>query len=190
MLNLLLIVAVAAAGSAVSRLFPTEDLLQDQFALGQNYYAANDHGNAVQVFEEIERTPNYALLDVDAIDVTIGELTLPLRQAATYQLANSYRNVGRTQLERAANAAAEGDSVTAEVRREEARQAFDGAVTHYRRLIDNSQVSADLRAMAQYQVVRARYQMGDFARVVEEVSRLRREFPGSENEEDAIYDQG
>lgn len=190
MLNLLLIVAVAAAGTAASRFFPTEDLLQDQFALGQNYYAANDHGNAARVFEEIEATPNYALLDVDGIDVTIGELTLPLRQAATYQLANSYRNVGRTQLERAEAAAAEGDSATGEVRRTEARDAFDAAVEHYRRLILDADVDLDLRAMAQYQVVRARYQMGDFAEVVRAVTYLRQSFPGSEYEEDAIYDQG
>ena len=124
MLNLFLILVVIAGGSAVSRHFPTEDLLQDQFALGQNYYAANDHGNAVIVFEQIESTPNYALLNVDGIMVTIGEVTLPLRQAATYQLGNSYRNVGRSQLERSEAAAAEGDTVTSQVRRREAREAF------------------------------------------------------------------
>jgi len=190
MLNLLVIAAVVAAGTTVSRFFPTEDLLQDQFALGQNYYAANDHRNAVRVFEEIERTPNYALLDVDAIEITIGELTLPLRQAATYQLGNSYRNVGRTQLERAENAAAEGDTATSQVRRRDAREAFDAAVGHYRKLIHNPDVNPDLRSMAQYQVVRARYQMEEYAEVVNEVSYLRQHFAGSEYEEHAIYDQG
>ena len=190
MLNLFLILVVIAGGSAVSRHFPTEDLLQDQFALGQNYYAANDHGNAVIVFEQIESTPNYALLNVDGIMVTIGEVTLPLRQAATYQLGNSYRNVGRSQLERSEAAAAEGDTVTSQVRRREAREAFVSAKRHYRRLIENPVVDEDLRSMAQYQVIRAVYQMGDFAKVVDEVAYLRQNFPDSEHVEAAVYDQG
>ncbi len=190
MLNLIAILAVVITGTAVSRLFPTEDLLQDQFALGQNYYAANDHGNAVRVFGEIEKTPNYALLEVDGIEVTIGELTLPLRQAATYQLGNSYRNVARTQLDRAENATAEGDSATSKLRLGEAREAFSAAKKHYRRLIENPNAATDLRAMAQYQVIRANYQMGDFAEVVGQVSYLRQYFPDSEYEKDGIYDQG
>ena len=70
----------------------------------------------MRVFEQIERTPNYTLLNVDGIIVTIGEVTLPLRQAATYQLGNSYRNVGRTQLERSEAAGcrrADGDQPAA-----------------------------------------------------------------------------
>lgn len=190
MVSLLVILAVVAGGAAVSRHYPTEDLLQDQFALGQKYYAANDHGNAVRVFEQIERTPNYTLLNVDGIVVTIGEVTLPLRQAATYQLGNSYRNVGRTQLERSEAAAAEGQMETSRLRTREAREAFESAKEHYRRLIDDPAVDEDLRAMAQYQVIRAAFQMGDFAHVVDEVSFLRQRFPDSEHFEAAVYDQG
>ena len=190
MVSLLVILAVVVGGAAVSRHFPTEDLLQDQFALGQKYYAANDHGNAVRVFEQIERTPNYALLNVDGIIVTIGEVTLPLRQAATYQLGNSYRNVGRTQLERSEAAAAEGQMETSRLRTGEARGAFESAKEHYRRLIEDPAVDEDLRAMAQYQVIRAAFQMGDFSDVVDEVSFLRQRFPDSEHLEAAVYDQG
>lgn len=190
MLNLIVIIAVAIAGAAVSRHYPTEELLQDRFDLGQTYYAAQDHGNAVRVFRDIEATPSYALLDVDAIMVTIGDLTMPLRHAATYQLGNSYRNVGRNQLERSEHALADGDIATSEVRRQEAREAFDAAVVHYRNLIESPEVSQELRSMAQYQVIRALFQMGDFADIAAEVAILRRRFPGSAYEQDAIYDQG
>ena len=78
MLSLLFIIATIGAGALVSRSFPTEELLQDRFALGQNYYAAHDHENSVLIFSEIEETPNLALLDVDGIDVTIGDLVLPI----------------------------------------------------------------------------------------------------------------
>ena len=81
----LIILATIGIGAGASRFFPTEELLQDRFALGQNYYAANDHENSVRVFQQIEKTPNYTLLDVDRIEVAIGELKLPLRVAATYQ---------------------------------------------------------------------------------------------------------
>lgn len=187
---LLIILAVAASGSMISQFVPTEELLQERFDLGQNYYAANDHGNAVAVFEEIEATPNYALLNVDSIQVSIGEQTLPIRVAATYQLGNSYRNVGRTTLERSRNAAAEGDSALFLVRREEAVDAFQAAKSHYRRLVEDEKAPISVREMAQYQIARANYQMGDYAGVVDETLILLDMFPETRFREAALYDRG
>ncbi|NKB72366.1 MAG: tetratricopeptide repeat protein [Candidatus Latescibacteria bacterium] len=191
MAQLLIIAAAISIGVVGARFFPTEEMLQDRFALGQKYYAANDHENSVQVFSQIEKTPNYALLDVDHINVSIGELTLPIRVAATYQLGNSYRNVGRTRLERSRSAADEGDQEAAAVRLEEAQQAFGAGKDFYRQLVeDEDGPPFNLRVMAQYQIVRASYQMENYAAVVEEAEELARLFPGSEYEEAALYDAG
>ena len=127
MFHLLLVFISIATGVVISRSVPTEELLQDRFALGQKYYAANDHENSVEVFSEIESTPNYALLNVDEIEVAIDDLVLPLRVAATYQLGNSYRNVGRTLLDRARSLSDEGDDIQAGQRRRESLTAFDKA---------------------------------------------------------------
>ena len=190
MLHLLLITAAIGSGVIGAHFFPTEEMLQDRFALGQRYYAANDHANAVEVFNEIESTPNYALLKVDEIEVSIGQLTLPIRVAATYQLGNSYRNVGRTMLERSLSATDEGDSLVASRRLEEAREAFNAGKTYYRELTeDEVRAPLHLRVMALYQIVRGSYQMEDFSGVVDEAKELLRRFPGSEYEEAALYDE-
>lgn len=191
MTYLLLIIAAVSTGVVGARFFPTEEMLQDRFALGQQYYAANDHENSVQVFSEIEQTPNYALLDVDQIEVTIGELTLPIRVAATYQLGNSNRNVGRSLLERSRNAAAEGDSAIAALRLQEAQAAFNAGKVFYRQLVAaQAQVPEHLRAMASYQIVRASYQMEDYQAVVAEAEEMVARFPGSAYQEAALYDAG
>jgi len=191
MLHLLLIIGTIGAGVIGAHFFPTEEMLQDRFALGQKYYAANDHQNSVQVFGEIEKTPNYALLNVDEIEVSIGDLTLPIRVAATYQLGNSYRNVGRTKLERSRNAAEEGDSLVAVQRLEEGRTSFNSGKGYYRRLAeDEENAPLNLRVMALYQIIRASYQMENYPAVVREAQELLERFPGSEYEEAGLYDKG
>jgi len=191
MLQLLLVFATIATGFFVSRTVPTEELLQDRFALGQKYYAANDHENSVEVFSEIESTPNYTLLNVDQIEVAIDDLVLPLRVAATYQLGNSYRNVGRTLLARARSIAEGGDSIQARLRRQESLAAFDQARDYYRNLVDDDVRSPrHVRVMSQYQIVRASYQTEDYEGVVRESRILLDRFPGSAYEDAALYDRG
>jgi tetratricopeptide (TPR) repeat protein len=191
MLHLLLVIATITTGFVLSRPVPTEELLQDRFALGQKYYAANDHENSVEVFQEIENTPNYRLLDVDQIEVHIDDLVLPLRVAATYQLGNSYRNVGRTLLDRARSLDDEGDSTQYRLRRLESLAAFDKARSYYRSLVDDEGRSPlHVRVMSQYQIVRASYQTEDYAGVVQETQNLLERFPGSAYEDAALYDRG
>lgn len=192
MLHLLLVFVTIATGVVISRPVPTEELLQDRFALGQKYYAANDHENSVEIFGEIESTPNYTLLDVDNIDVHIDDLVLPLRIAATYQLGNSYRNVGRTLLDRARSLAEEGgDSDESRLRRQESLDAFNQARSYYRRLVDDEQrAPMHVRVMSQYQMVRASYQTEDYQGVVSETEILLQRFPGSSYEDAALYDRG
>lgn len=191
MLHLLLVFISIATGVVISRSVPTEELLQDRFALGQKYYAANDHENSVEVFSEIESMPNYALLNVDEIEVAIDDLVLPLRVAATYQLGNSYRNVGRTLLDRARSLSDEGDDIQAGQRRQESLTAFDKARSYYRSLVDDEVRSPlHVRVMSQYQIVRASYQTEDYEGVVSETRILLDRFPGSQYEDAALYDRG
>lgn len=191
MLHLLIVIATVSSGVLLSRSVPTEELLQDRFALGQRYYAANDHENSVEVFSEIQSTPNFRLLDVDGIDVAIDDLVLPLRVAATYQLGNSYRNVGRTLLERSRSLAEEGDDSEADLRQKESLAAFDQARDYYRSLVDDDErAPMNVRVMSQYQIVRASYQTEDYPGVVTESQVLLDRFPGSAYEEAALYDRG
>jgi tetratricopeptide (TPR) repeat protein len=191
MFHLLIALATIATGVSLSRSVPTEELLQDRFALGQKYYAANDHENSVEVFQEIEGTPNYRLLNVDQIQVTIDDLVLPLRVAATYQLGNSYRNVGRTLLARSRSIEKDGDEAQARLRSQESLTAFDKARSYYRSLVaDEVRPPQHVRVMSQYQMVRASYQTEDYEGVVGETQILLERFPGSAYEDAALYDRG
>jgi hypothetical protein len=57
-MNQLLILLALVLGTMTTRFFPTEEQIQDRVALGQKYYAANDHENCVKIFRKIEETPN------------------------------------------------------------------------------------------------------------------------------------
>ena len=59
-MNQVLILLAFAVGTIATQFFPTEEQIQDRFALGQTYYAANDHENCVRIFREITETPNYS----------------------------------------------------------------------------------------------------------------------------------
>lgn len=99
---LALIGVLSLVGSTLTRFSPTVEEIKSRFDLGQKYYAAKDYDNGVKVFKEISDTPNQPLLRVDSITVLIDELLLPIRMAATYQVGNSFRNVGLDLLTRIA----------------------------------------------------------------------------------------
>jgi tetratricopeptide (TPR) repeat protein len=185
-----LIIALAIGGSALTRLSPTVDEIKSRFELAQKYYAAKDYDNGVKIFNEIVETPNRAILDVDTITVAIDDLILPIRVAATYQVGNSYRNVGLDLLERSRLSREEGDSTLADQRREEAFQALRPAKMHFSRIVESDRAPYNVRVMSQYQIIRADYAMEDYPSVVEDVGRLLTRFPGSEYEGASLYDLG
>jgi tetratricopeptide (TPR) repeat protein len=187
---LALIAVLSLAGSTLTRFSPTVEEIKSRFDLGQKYYAAKDYENGVRVFKEITDTPNQPLLQVDSITVLIDELALPIRMAATYQVGNSFRNVGLDLLTRSALAREEGDTLLADQRRGEAVAALQSAKEHFARIAADEQVPRRVRVMSQYQSVRANYAMEDFRAVAAEVENLQRRFPGSEYEESALYDLG
>lgn len=187
---LALIAVLSLAGSTLTRFSPTVEEIKSRFDLGQKYYAAKDYENGVKVFKEVVDTPNQPLLQVDSITVLIDELVLPIRMAATYQVGNSFRNVGLDLLTRSALAREEGDTLLADQRRGEAVAALRSAREHFARIAADGQVPQRVRVMSQYQSVRAHYAMDDFPGVVAEVEALEQRFPGNEYQEAALYDLG
>ena len=191
MLNLLLgIVAAALLGGSLTRLSPTVEEVKSRFEVAQKYYAGKDYENGVKIFKEIAETPNHTFLDVDSITVSIDELVLPIRVAATYQVGNSFRNVGLDLLTRSMLAREEGDSLVAVQRRQEAGEALRNAKVHFDRIAGDQAVPQGIRVMSQYQIVRADYSLEDYHAVIEDVTRLFGQFPGNSYEESGFYDLG
>ncbi|MBM3276650.1 MAG: tetratricopeptide repeat protein [Candidatus Handelsmanbacteria bacterium] len=187
---LALIGVLSLVGSTLTRFSPTVEEIKSRFDLGQKYYAAKDYDNGVKVFKEISDTPNQPLLRVDSITVLIDELLLPIRMAATYQVGNSFRNVGLDLLTRSSLAREEGDSLLSDQRRQEAVAALRSAQEHFGRISADALAPQRVRVMSQYQNVRVHYAREDYAGVVAQVDTLQRRFPGSEFEEAALYDLG
>lgn len=191
MLSLLLgVLAAALLGGAFTRLSPTVEEVKGRFELAQRYYAAKDYENGVKIYDELVKTPNHTLLQVDTITVAIDDLVLPVRVAATYQVGNSFRNVGLDLLARAELAGQEGDGAVAEKRRAEAVEALRSAKVHFARIAGDPAVPQGVRVMSQYQRVRADYALADYRAVVGDVAQLLSEFPGNTYEEAGLYDQG
>ena len=179
---------VAVLGIALSRLSPSIPEIREKFELAQKYYAGKDYDTGVQLFRELIETPNNAVLNIDTLHVSIGELRLPLRIAATYQVGNSNRNMGLELLERSRSALSEGDSAIAAQRKEEAFRALKDSKGHFAQLVQEERVPSNVRVMAQYQIIRADYAMEAYRAVVEDVRLLLDRFPGSEYEDVALYD--
>ncbi len=182
------LVIVTVLGVALSRLSPTVPEIREKFELAQKYYAAKDYDTGNELFRDLIDTPNSAVLNVDTIHVSIDELRLPIRVAATYQVGNSYRNMGLELLERSRGALSAGDSTVARQRRDEAFSALKNSKHHFSRLVQEKLAPRDIRVMSQYQIIRADYAMEDYRSVIEDVNLLLQSFPGSEYEDAALYD--
>ena len=182
------VLVVTALGVVLSRLSPSVPEVREKFELAQKYYAAKDYDTGVQLFRELAETPNNAVLNVDTIRVSIDELRLPLRLAATYQVGNSDRNMGLELLERSRSALSEGDSAIAGQRKEEAFRALEDSKHHFARLVREERAPLNVRVMSQYQIIRADYAMEAYRAVIVDVHLLLDRFPGSKYEDTALYD--
>ena len=122
--NLFIVAVMAGAVSLSGRFFSPQEL-QDGFEDGQKLYALGDYSKAIGHYEGILSTESNSMIDVDEVNVTVDEFILPVRVAATYQLANSYNKLGLDKLLRVSFLRREKKEAQAEERYqvEEHRQA-------------------------------------------------------------------
>jgi tetratricopeptide (TPR) repeat protein len=186
LLNLLIVGVMATTISLSNRFFsPVE--LQDRFTEGQKLYALGDYEKAIRHYDAILSTQSNAMINVEEVQVSVDEFILPVRVAATYQLANSYNKLGLELLLRANYLRGEQKEAEADARYQEAVEKLNVSLEYFRRLAGDPKVEERTRVMAQYQILETSYQLKDYHLTIEEGNRLLKTFPNSVYEASTYY---
>lgn len=186
LLNLLIVGAMAATVSLSNRFFsPVE--LQDRFTEGQKLYALGDFEKAIRHYGAILSTQSNSMIKVEEVEVSVDEFILPVRVAATYQLANSYNKLGLELLLRSNYLRGEQKEAEADERYKEAVEKLNVSLEYFRKLASDPKIEERTRVMAQYQILETSYQLKDFRQTIEEGNRLLQTFPNSVYEASTYY---
>lgn len=188
-LNLLIVGALAASVGLSNRFFsPVE--LQDRFTEGQRLYALGDYEKAIRHYDAILSTQSNAMINVEEVTVSVDEFILPVRVAATYQLANSYNKLGLELLRRSNYLRAEHNEQEAQERYAEAVEKLNVSLDYFRKLAGDPKVEERTRVMAQYQILETNYQLKNYEQTIQEGQKLLHDFPNSVYEASTYYDIG
>lgn len=157
-----LVVAVILLALGVSVFLPVPQNLKTYFDNGQSFYAIGEYELAIKEYSKIVSFHHKAV-DVDQVTVKISDrLTLPIREAAWYQLGNSYKKSGE----------------------------HDKAIEAFRNVLKGVGVPERFRATVQYQIADTRFAQGEFEAAAEEYGNFVRLFPSSNLVDKAYFYQG
>ncbi|MBM3280605.1 MAG: tetratricopeptide repeat protein [Candidatus Handelsmanbacteria bacterium] len=186
LLNLLIVGVMAATVGLSNRFFsPVE--LQDRFTEGQKLYALGDFEKAIRHYGAILSTQSNSMINVEEVEVSVDEFILPVRVAATYQLANSYNKLGLELLLRSTYLRGEQKEAEADARYQEAVEKLNVSLEYFRKLAGDPKIEERTRVMAQYQILETSYQLKDYRQTIEEGGRLLQTFPNSVYEASTYY---
>jgi tetratricopeptide (TPR) repeat protein len=124
---------------------------------------------------------------VEEVEVSVDEFILPVRVAATYQLANSYNKLGLELLLRSNYLRSEQKEAEADERYKEALEKLNVSLEYFRKLSSDPKVEERTRVMAQYQILETSYHLKDYRLTIEEGNRLLQTFPNSVYEASTYY---
>lgn len=186
----LLFVALMGAVIGLSSPYFSPQELQDRFEDGQKYYALGDYDKAIAEYRMIPNIRDNFTIKVDEVNVEVDEFILPVRVAATYQLANSYNKQGIDKLRRSEFLEAEQNREEAQQRYAEALADLDSSLVYFRRVIADRRVDERTRVMAQYQMLQTNYQLKQYQQVIDQGRKLLDDFPNSGYEAATNYDIG
>ena len=188
-LNLLMVAAVGFTAAMSTRYFSPQELLDD-FEKGQKLYALGDYAKAIGHYEDILAIQSNATIEVENVDVDVDEFLLPVRVAATYQLANSHNKLGLDKLQRSEFLREEKKQELAEERYTEALSDLNVSLRYFSQLAEDETVGKRTRVMAQFQMLETAYQLKRYDRVVMQGQAFLRDFPNSVYEASVYYNMG
>ena len=156
-----LVAALVVLALGVSVFLPVPQNLKTYFENGQSFYAIGEYEYAIKEYAKIVKFRHRAV-DVDQVTIEISEtLTLPIQEAAWYQLGNSYKKSGD----------------------------YDEAIEAYRKVLEGK-VPERFRATVQYQIADTRFAQEQFGQAAEEYGNFVATFPSSDLVDKAYFYQG
>jgi len=181
-----LVGALLAASITFSSFVPSDETLRIAFDRGQRFYVIEDFEQAIEKFEIVKQAEDSRFVDETQVLIQVGELSFPVKVAATFQLANAHSNLAVNRLDKASR---EGDEQQAEELRREAD-------THFRRaaeLFKEAGKSTDLleiKVLSQYRLIKALFQAQDYRGVITAARKLIEEYPESDYVDEGLYEMG
>lgn len=169
----------------VARDVPTEDYMLSTFQAGQSFYSEGAYDQAIEKYSDVGGVRSL-LLDDSAIVVVVGEVETTVKDAAIYQVGNSYFKMFEEEFQAAAGP---GNERQREQRLKRAHGYLEEAVSHFSRVEERAD-SEELRVLALSRIMTSWYS----ARRYQDVIRVGREFvdkyPGSAYLVEALYNIG
>lgn len=172
---ILALVFSTAAGISLFQDSPEE--LGKEFGRAQKLMVTGDFDQAVALYRQLMTTPGNWLLRPERVQVEVGEEPLPLRVAAAYQVAGSFRRRGEERMQ-ADTAQGAGE--------EDLRRAAES----YRELVEAPLAPPLLRERAAYQVGQCLFKSGEYRAAIAAYERFQGQFPESEYAGEARYRTG
>ncbi|NKB67438.1 MAG: tetratricopeptide repeat protein [Candidatus Latescibacteria bacterium] len=186
MLFTTLIGALLVSGIAFSTLVPSDETLRIAFDRGQRFYVIEDYVQAIDKFEVVKQAEDSRFVDETQVLIQVGELDFPVKVAATFQLANSHRNLAVTLLDKAAR---ERKQHKVDSLQTEARENFLKAATYYKEAAEITDL-LEIRVLSQYQLIKTNFQSEDYLGVIDAAQVLIDRFPESDYVDEALYEMG
>ncbi len=181
----IVIVGISFSVAFVARDVPTGDFMLSTFQAGQSFYSEGAYDQAIGKYRSVGDVRS-VLLDDSEIIVVVGEVEATVKDAATYQVGNSY-----FKLYEEASAAAIGlrDETERTRRLEEAEAHLEQAVSYFSRVEEQSR-SKELRVLAQGRIMTCWYSARRFKEVIREGREFVERYPNHPYVVEALYNIG
>ncbi|MBT5060444.1 MAG: tetratricopeptide repeat protein [Gemmatimonadetes bacterium] len=181
----LLLALLTLAGTYVSFQAPSEKELLDRFGEAQRFYAEGAYDQAISQYDAVSKVRS-RVLDTQSLDVTVGEASYPVQEAALYQVGNAngklysdYRNFSESA----------SDDQTREEFATLAEESLTDAEVAFRKVIDTA-TNTQLRGQAYGRLIELNYEAGKFDRVIETSAQLIEAFGSSPLSKTGYYNTG
>lgn len=164
---------------------PTAEEIRASFDHGQKFYATGAYDQAIGEYQSIVRSRS-SLLKMDDVTVSVGDITAPLQEVATYQIGNAHLKMSEETLSRRARSRDQEEQQALE---DEANRLLLVAIGYFERTEREATVPA-LRALARSQVITCHYKRRDYPQTIAAAQGLITNYPGSKFIVQAMYDIG
>ena len=163
----LLLAVLTLAGTFFSFQSPSEKELLDRFGEAQRFYAEGAYDQAITHYDAVSRVRS-RVLDTQLLDVTVGEASYPVQEAAVYQVGNANGKLYSDYRRFSENAT---DDETRQEFADLAQTALEGAQAAFRQVIDTA-TNDQLRGQAYGRLIELFYEAQQFDRVIETSAQL------------------
>lgn len=181
----LAIVSVTLGIAMIAKDVPTGDSMLSTFQAGQSFYSEGAYDQAIDKYRSVGDVTSMLLDDGDII-VVVGEVEATVKDAAIYQVGNSYFKLFEEQFQAAE--ASRNESQKAE-RTAAAQDYLEQAVSYFSRVEEQSR-SKELRVLAQGRIMTCWYTAQRFDDVIREGREFVERYPDHPYLVEALYNIG